>query len=86
MANQRIRYDETHMDGILLSVRTYIVGKVAYRIRLDLHSLSYAIVDVRANEPVVMGEAHSLSALKIQAKDALNQLGCLFDDEKRKTE
>lgn len=82
--NTRIRYSTN--EGILKSVKTFVHPTNGGRFRVEINpvSLQFLITDTTADMEVVSGKASNLHSVKIAAKNALVELGVVFQAEARK--
>lgn len=82
----RIRYDENE-DGTVLTSRRHFAleSGVEVKVELDTVNKKYRVLDaVTQQELATGGDTVNLSVLKIQAKQALTDLGVNFGKEERK--
>lgn len=82
----RIRYEKRINSDLLVSVRTFMnpLTNKAYRVILDVTNKRYRVLDAKDHSVVLeAGKTKSLQVLKIQAKQALRNLGVDFKKELR---
>jgi predicted DNA-binding antitoxin AbrB/MazE fold protein len=82
--DRRIRYNKTG-NGILTSLRNFTMqGGKEVKVELDVNNKKYRILDaVTGTEVANGGNTRNLAVLKIQAKDALLNIGVQFAPENR---
>lgn len=82
--NKRIRYVET-VPGVLTSRRHFTTSSgQEVNVVLSVDSKTYRVIDSATGIEVASGGGtKNLSILKIKAKKNLEELGVVFDDEKR---
>ena len=83
LKNNRIRYKKTSTPGELVSVQTFLVNNQEYAVTLTTDPRSFTITNIGSLETALTGSGTSMHSVKINAKQALETLGVVFEDEKR---